>query len=84
MPVCAGTIAVSVPDPQNEPGKDRQQNECQIGLSRFPPNPAEKDEKNDGCMKDKKEEIQKFIHKQLSSWSDPSLPGCSSLSKYLT
>jgi hypothetical protein len=78
MPVRAGTVAVSVPDPQNEPGKGRQQNECQIGLSRFPPNPAEKDEKNDGSMKNKKEEIQKFIHEQLSFWPDLSIPDCSS------
>ena len=69
VPVSRRAITEPIPDAQPEPGKHRQADDHQMSQTCLFPGPAEEVEKNQTCVKDKKELVQKIIkHQSLLSF----------------
>jgi hypothetical protein len=62
MPIRAGTVAKTVPNPQKKPGKSCQRQKDQVGQSRFFPDPSQEVEQDDGGVKREKKDVQESIH----------------------
>jgi hypothetical protein len=62
VPIRAGAVPETIPDPQKQPGKRRQNDQDQVGQSRFFPKPTKNNKQDDTGVKHKKENIQEGIH----------------------
>jgi hypothetical protein len=61
MPIREKTITPSIPDPQQEPGAYSQEDNDQMNLSGFPPDPSYHVEPDDDNMQDGEEDIEEGV-----------------------
>jgi hypothetical protein len=62
MPFRTRTETKTIPYPENEPRKSRQEHNNKIDYSCLSPHPSENDEHHQGGMKDEEEYIQERVH----------------------
>ena len=70
VPVSKRTVSPSIKDSQDNPGSSCEQKADKIQAPGFPPDPAEKIEDYEACVKDCKEDVKKFHLSLFSPQAD--------------